>query len=243
MSQNAIQKSLQIPAHDSLAQCERHVIALVETGRRTALQIAILIAEARNAYFGADYKGWIQWCADRFGYKPRMAVTCLNAGDLLQRYLLQHAALKSVDVTSLETIHQLEKHGLVSSWLSANDPAHMTRDEIRDSVRRTRMIACGMDPEEAPEPEPPVVTEISADDESSAQFMSRLERLKAFDPARIDLLKQIDYVEVYGYRLQEALKAQARMLDADTLHQTAETCRCLAQNFAELVATLESEEE
>lgn len=234
-----IRKTLQLPDHDSLAQCTAAVRDRIAVGNLAALQIAVLIAQAKRCYFRADYKGWQHWAQDAFGYKKRFVDTCAAAGEILLKYLVHHDALTKIDVNKLAVIATLEPHRLVGNWLQNNDPSTMTRDQVRKSVQDAKLIALGHDldaeeEDEAPPPEPPAAPDAGNADDS----LSRLERLERFNPLLIDPTTQFNYVAAYARRLQAAIDAQAAGMSDEDRRLYASGLDRLSVDFRNLAITV-----
>ena len=241
---HTVQKFFDVPNHGSMVECASIIQQLQAAGVRISKQIAVLICEAKYAYFPKDYKGWIAWVDRELGLQARYAVYCLNAGDLLKAHLAKFPALAEVGIAELEAIHSIGNERLIKDWLSNHDPREMSRSEIRESVKQFR-LADGGEGGAAPLPkatEEPPANDLPAipggDDETATEFMSRLQRLMAFDPRRLDPVKQADYAQAYCIRFQQSLEAHLENLNHDQLALMAEHVTNFRDGFAEIHSTL-----
>jgi len=123
----------------------------IDDGRRALVDIAVLVAHARHAFFSEDPAGWRTW-GQQFGLDRRSCFRCLRAGTLLleavpdpksaRRALLQPngletahaAALFACSVDKLEDLSHLPPN-LLGPFLEQNNPAEMTREAVRTKIK------------------------------------------------------------------------------------------------------------
>ena len=103
----------------------------IDRGRRTALEIAVLIAHVRTYYYREDAAGWLTWAQEEFGYGRRFCFQCLSAGTLVQR--VHHGALIECDIQKLEALAAIPPEQL-ATLLEHWDPSQASRDEVRKKV-------------------------------------------------------------------------------------------------------------
>jgi hypothetical protein len=122
-------------APGSLEACTEAIRELIQTGRRAAARISILLAGAHDSYFKEESGKWLEWAQNSFGYERRFCFTCLKAGQFLS---VQHAALDpkqreklaATDLTKLEDIAKVPPH-LLAVFLKKHDPAACSRDQVK----------------------------------------------------------------------------------------------------------------
>jgi len=99
--------------------------------QRAALRQAVLVSHAREIIFRGEPGPWLSWCVDTCGLSRRYTVTLWHAGDLLRK--CGNAALLAADADKLEMMSKLDDRKL-AMFLEHNDPALMSRDEVRSKV-------------------------------------------------------------------------------------------------------------
>lgn len=106
--------------------------ARIEAGRRSALEIAVLIAHVRDHYYREDPSGWLTWAQGEFGYGRRFCFQCLACGHLLAK--VRHAALLGCDVEKIDELARIpddQLRALLEHW----DPSKATREEVRRKAK------------------------------------------------------------------------------------------------------------
>ena len=103
----------------------------IESGRRSAVEIAVLIAHVRDVYYVDDASGWLAWAQQEFGYQRRFCFECLKGGRLLTA--VHHDALARCEPFKLEMLANIPESqlpALLKQW----DPSTATREEVRRKV-------------------------------------------------------------------------------------------------------------
>lgn len=147
---------------DSLEALEYAVVETEYAGRRASLRQAHLLSTARRRFFANDYKGWLAWSKERFGFEERYANTCLKVGvfldSVLAPSLLRNSAVLKTgyclptetaekliecgDLDKLETLASVPLDRL-SPMLEKTDPRETKIKDLREKVR-----AWKLDPQE-----------------------------------------------------------------------------------------------
>lgn len=99
--------------------------------QRATLRQAVLVSHARSDLFHGEAGPWLSWCMDTCGLKKRYTITLWHAGDLLRK--CGNPKLLGCSADKLEMVGTLDDNKL-AMFLEHNDPAEMTRDEVRDKV-------------------------------------------------------------------------------------------------------------
>jgi hypothetical protein len=125
------------PAPGTLAEAGERIAVAVAAGRRAAIDICVLLAHARREWFADDPAKWLEWARDEFGYERRHCFTCLKAGGLLLEPAFDEcdmSHLTGCDIPKLEALASIPTTQL-APLLKRWDPAHATREEVREKVK------------------------------------------------------------------------------------------------------------
>lgn len=109
-------------------------------GQHIALQIAMLVAYARDNLFPTDHDAWMAWALEATQYQERYCYQCLNAGRLLcnerirqgNEQMLLNCGIAKLEI--LETIKEDQLIPLLKKW----DPSTKTIEEVRAKARLFR---------------------------------------------------------------------------------------------------------
>jgi len=131
-----LRSRLDLSLPDSLEDLDNRIRENVRIGRQAALTICVLIAHARDTFFPDAPAEWLTWARDAFGYERRFCFECLKAGRLLIGASDECTidALLQCDMHKLELLAKLPSQHL-RPFLERNDPATMSRDQVRAKVK------------------------------------------------------------------------------------------------------------
>lgn len=115
----------------SPAEATEMAMAAIGQFKRSILRQAVIVAYAKRELFHSA-NGWAEWCAQVLDYQKRFAISLWHAGEVLLGNV-HHPALMDCSIEKLEELAKLNEQQL-KQFLQHNDPAKMSRTQVRDKV-------------------------------------------------------------------------------------------------------------